>query len=110
MNRKQVIAFFGHPQTVLAANLGIPKQRLQSWKNAKGVTDRSRAIASMCGCSVVEFFYSHPLHEINPAGALGLDYLEIALEALKCYQDETGVDVSEVAKKIYSLQHKQRGR
>jgi len=102
MNRKQVIAFFGHPQTVLAANLGIPKQRLQSWKNAKGVTDRSKAIATMCDCSVVEFFYSHPLHEMHP-GAKGIDNLEIALEALKCYQEQTGVDVSEVVKNIYLL-------
>lgn len=102
MNRKELIAFFGHPQTVLAANLGIPKQRLQSWKNAKGVTDRSRAIATMCDCSVVEFFYSHPLHEVRP-GAKGIDNLEIALEALKCYEQETGVDVSEVANKIYEL-------
>jgi len=102
MNRKELIAFFGHPQTVLAANLGIPKQRLQSWKNAKGVTDRSRAIATMCDCSVVEFFYSHPLHEMHP-GAKGIDSLEIALEALKCYQEQTGVDVSEVVKNIYLL-------
>lgn len=102
MNRKELIAFFGHPQTVLAANLGIPKQRLQSWKNAKGVTDRSKAIATMCDCSVVEFFYSHPLHEMHP-GAKGIDNLEIALEALKCYQEQTGVDVSEVVKNIYLL-------
>jgi len=102
MNRKEVIEYFGHTQTVLAGHLGIPKQRLQSWKNAKGVTDRSKAIAQMCGCSVVEFFYSHPLHEVHP-GAKGIDNLEIALEALKCYQEQTGVDVSEVAKKIYEL-------
>lgn len=102
MNRRELIAFFGQPQTVLAANLGIPKQRLQSWKNAKGVTDRSKAISTMCNCSVVEFFYSNPLHEIHP-GAKGIDNLEIALEALKCYQEQTGVDVSEVTKKIYSL-------
>jgi len=102
MNRKELIAFFGHPQTVLALNLGIPKQRLQSWKNAKGVTDRSKAIAAVGGCSVVEFFYSHPLHEMHP-GAKGIDNLEIALEALKCYGQETGVDVREIYYKIYSL-------
>jgi len=35
MNRKELIAFFGHPQTVLAANLGIPKQRLQLEKRQR---------------------------------------------------------------------------
>jgi len=36
-------------------------------------------------------------------GAKGIDNLEIALEALKCYQEQTGVDVSEVVKNIYLL-------
>ena len=100
MNRKELKQFYGHPQTQMANQLGIPKQRLQEWVKAGAISERTKEIADLCQCGVVELFYSHSLdNEICD----GLEWLEIAIEALACFEEQTGKDVSKAVQQVKAL-------
>jgi len=101
MNRKEIIKFYGHPQTQLATQLGLPKQRLTEWIKAKGVTDRSRDIADLTGCQVTELFFPNVLQDDFSGEAI--EQLEIALEGLRSFSEKTGMNTDAIAAEIWEL-------
>lgn len=54
----------------------------------------------LCNCGVVELFYSHAL---DNEMCEGLEFLEIAIEALACFEERTGKDVSKAVQAVKEL-------